>query len=82
MTSEDLKCLKSNIDQVVVITAADGKRILAKLISVFDEESDPDVFYFDVTSDPSRKDADHKHGCSIDLRDITSVKDYREGVSS
>jgi hypothetical protein len=55
---------------------------LAKLISVFDEESDPDVFYFDVTSDPSRKDADHKHGCSIDLRDITSVKDYREGVSS
>jgi len=27
MTSEDLKCLKSNIDQVVVITAADGKRI-------------------------------------------------------
>jgi hypothetical protein len=76
MTPSDLKCLKSNIDQIVVLDTVRGECLLAKVISVFDQESDPDIFFWDVTSDPNKQDSLQTEGYSLPLCDIVSVRKY------
>jgi hypothetical protein len=71
VTESDLECLKSHIDQQVEIDTRSGEHLLIKVISVFDGEADPDVF-FDVVAPASaiRPEA----GCSLPLEEIVSVK--------
>jgi hypothetical protein len=81
MTDSDLECLKANIDQVVEIEVQTGERLLIKVISVFDQESDPDVFFFDVTSNPFMNDSEQTEGCALQLHEILSVRKYEtQGV--
>jgi hypothetical protein len=76
MTQSDLECLKSNIDQVVEIETQNGDQLLIKVISVFDREPDPDVFFWDVTSDPLKKDSEQSQGYGLPLREIVSVRKW------
>ena len=81
MTDSDLECLKANIDQVVEIEVQTGERLLIKVISVFDQESDPDVFFFDVTSYPFMNVSEQTEGCALLLHEILSVRKYEtQGV--
>jgi hypothetical protein len=48
MTDEDLRFLKSQIDQVVLIETNAGERHLGQVLFVFDEGETPDVFYLKV----------------------------------
>ena len=76
MTETELRLLKSSIDKRVQIETSDGERMIAKVISVFDEESDADIFYELVsTSHPdlyARKE--RVGGYSLPLKDIVSVR--------
>ena len=74
MTGADLECLKSHIDQHVEIVTRSGERLLIKVISVFDGESDPDVFFWDVTVDPAKAESEQTEGQSLPLEEIVSVK--------
>ena len=74
MTEADLEYLKSHIDQHVEILTRRGERLRVKVISVFDGESDPDVFFWDVTSDPVKPDSERSQGQSLPLAEIVSVK--------
>jgi hypothetical protein len=76
MTQPNLECLKTNVDQIVEIETKSGERLLIKVISVFDQESDPDVFFWDLTSDPLKPDSMQTEGYSLPLQDIVSVKKY------
>ena len=49
MTNAELEFLKANVDRQVEIDTKDGERLRIKVLFVFDQESDPDVF-FDVLS--------------------------------
>ena len=66
MSSADLELLKANIDNVVELTFTDSTRELACIIFVFDEESDPDVFYDRAPKSSS--------GCGVRLSEIVSVR--------
>ena len=79
MTPSDLELLKANVGQVVEIEKVKGEHLLIKIISVFDQESDPDVFFWDVTSDPQKKDQEQSQGYSLQLREITSVRKIEFG---
>ena len=79
MTSSDLECLKSNVDQVVEIETLKGEHLLAQVISVFNRESDPDVFLFDLTSDLNEPDSQRTHGFSLPLHEIASVRKHANG---
>jgi hypothetical protein len=76
VTDTELLLLKSSIDKRVQIETSDGERMIAKVISVFDEESDGDIFYELVsTSQPdlyARKE--RVGGYSLLLKDIVSVR--------
>ena len=74
MREADLECLKSHIDQHVEIVTRSGERLLIKVISVFDGESDPDVFFWDVTGGPAKPDSEQPQGQSLPLAEIISVK--------
>ncbi len=74
MTKADLERLKSKIGQLVEIETKGGERLLIKVISVFDEESDPNIFFWDVTSDPAKPNSKQTQGYSLPLEDIVSVK--------
>lgn len=76
MTDSDLECLKMNIDQVVEIETLSGDRLLAKVIYVFDQESDPDVFLWDVTSDADKPNSQQTRGYGLPLCEIASVRKY------
>ena len=76
MTDSDLECLKMNIDQVVEIETLRGDRLLAKVISAFDQEPDPDVFFWDVTSDTDKPDSQQTQGYSLPLCEIAAVREY------
>ena len=74
MTDEHLALLKSSIDQVVIIEAADGERILAQILFVFDGEDTPDVFYLKVESGPDGTFVTQgSGGYSMLLSDIATV---------
>jgi len=52
MTTEDLALLKSSIDLVVTLETVEGERFLAQILSVFDAEDTPDVFFLKVEPGP------------------------------
>jgi len=81
MTEADLVCLKSSIDKVVVIETIDGERLLAKVVSVFDREDDPDMFYELVsTSRPNLYPRmTEKCGYSLPLENILAVRTPEPG---
>jgi len=66
MSPADLNLLKANIDKIVELTFTDGTQELACIINVFDQESDPDLFYDRVP----KADA----GYSAQLSEIASVR--------
>lgn len=74
MTEADIEYLKSHIGEPVEIVTVDGERLLIKAISVFDEESDPDVFFWDITESPDLPDAQQTQGYSLPLAEIISVE--------
>ena len=76
MTQSDLECLKTHIDKVIEIETQAGERLLISVISVFDHESNPDVFFYDVTSNPHKQDLDRCAGWALQLDEIVSVKEY------
>lgn len=76
MTQADLECLKSHVDQLVEIDTRNGEHLRIKVISVFDGEADPDVF-FDVVEDGTGSTAVSQTGCSLALHEIVAVKPVR-----
>ena len=78
MTDEHLNLLKSSIDQVVIIEATDGERILAQILFVFDGEDTPDVFYLKVEPGPDGTLVPQgSGGYSVLLSDIAAVHPYQ-----
>jgi hypothetical protein len=71
VTESDLEYLKSHIDQEVEIDTRSGEHLLIKVISVFDGEADPDVF-FDVIAPACATSPEA--GYSLPLEEIVSVK--------
>ena len=47
---------------------------MIKPISVFDQESAPDVFFWDVTENPTRPDSEQIQGYALPLKEIVRVK--------
>lgn len=45
MTPTELLILKSSGDRLLRLTTIDGEELIVKVISVFDKDSDPDLFY-------------------------------------
>jgi hypothetical protein len=76
MTRSDIEYLKSHIDQAVEIKTLKGERLLINVISVFDQESDLDVFFHDVSSNPLQKDFSNKAGHAMPLKEIVTVRKY------
>jgi len=76
MNQTDIQCLKTHIDRVVEIETLNGKRLLVNVISVFDKESDPDVFFHDVSADPEQKNFANTPGFALSLNEIVSVREY------
>jgi hypothetical protein len=76
MTETDLRVLKLCMDKLVLIETVDGEQMTAKVISVFDEESDADMFYELISS--SKPDLyprkEQVCGYSLPLKDIVSVR--------
>jgi len=72
MTEADIQCLKENVDKAVAIETTYGECLIAKIIFVFDQEDQPDVFYDLVSTNKPG----FKQGASYALRfeDIVSVK--------
>ena len=75
MTDADLDTLKSNIDKRVQIRTVDGEQMVAKVISVFAEESDADMFFELVSTFRPELYAkiERVGGYSLPLKDIASV---------
>jgi hypothetical protein len=76
VTEADLECLKSHVDQQVEIDTRSGEHLRIKVISVFDGESDPDVF-FDVVAVGSEPAGGSGSGQSLPLNEILSVRPTR-----
>jgi hypothetical protein len=74
MTQSDLELLKENIDQIVEIKTENGENRLIKVISIFDLDSDSDVFFWDVTSDPQKTSSEQSEGFSLTFEEIRSVR--------
>lgn len=78
MTDEHLHFLKSNLDKVVIVEAADGERILVQVLFVFDEGETPDVFYLKVEPGPDGTFTPQGGaGYSVLLSDIAAVHPYQ-----
>jgi len=75
MTQSDLDTLKANIDKRVRIETADGEQLVAKVISVFLDESDADMFFELVSTSRPEMYAKNEQvgGYSLPLKDIASV---------
>jgi hypothetical protein len=76
MTQADLECLKSHIDRQVEIDTRSGEHLRIRVISVFDGESDPDVF-FDVVAVGSELAGGSGSGQSLPLNEILTVRPAR-----
>jgi hypothetical protein len=75
MTDVELTFLKSQIDNVVALETVEGDHFLAKILSVFDEEDTPDVFYFEVEPGPGGTYLQKgTNGYASLLADILTVK--------
>jgi hypothetical protein len=78
MTDAELSLLKASIDQVVILEATDGERILAQILFVFDAEDTPDVFYLKVDVRPDGTFVPQgSGGYSMLLTDIAAVHPHR-----
>jgi len=77
MTAEELLLLKSGIDKPIGISTREGEDLTVRVISVFDQESDPDLFYELIsTSRPELYvQRDGVGGYSISLESIVSVRE-------
>ncbi|MBS1800887.1 MAG: hypothetical protein JSS95_13815 [Acidobacteria bacterium] len=73
MTDAELKFLKTQIDEVVLLETEDGGHMLARLLVVFDEGDTPDLFCLEVEPTPSGYVQKGATGHSILLADIASV---------
>jgi hypothetical protein len=78
MTSAQLELLKAHMNRLVEISTSTGERLIIRPISVFDEDTDPDVFFDDFTTNPEMKSKPEK-GFSMPLVDIDSVKLFGGG---
>jgi len=76
MTDADLIYLKSNVDKLVEIETIDGERLTAKVLWVFDEEDNAEIFYELVSSSKSESYTRQSEagGYSLRLAKIVSVK--------
>lgn len=76
MEKTNVEILKLNIDKRVEITTVNGEQMVAKLISVFAEESDPDIFFELVsTSHPQLyPQKENLGGYSLPIAEIASVR--------
>ena len=76
MTEADLARLKSSVDKLVEIETAEGERLTAKVIWVFDGEDNAEVFYELVST--SKPESHIKQlqagGYALSLNEIVSVK--------
>lgn len=80
MTAEELMLLKSGIDRPIRISTRDGEDLTVKVIWVFDQESDPDLFYELISTSRPELCVQREGigGYSISLEDIASVKEVSE----
>ena len=76
MTDADIICLKSKIDKAVEIETVNGERLTAKVIWVFDEEDNAEVFYELISSSKPELYTRQSEvgGYSIPLTEIASVR--------
>lgn len=74
MSEADLKFLKTQIDEVVVLDTAGGRRMLAQILVVFDEGDTPDLFCLEVEPTPSGYVQKGATGHSILLADVVRVQ--------
>jgi hypothetical protein len=74
VTEAERKFLKTQIDEVVILDTADGGRMLAQILVVFDEGDTPDLFCLEVEPTPSGFVQKGSTGHSILLANISSVR--------
>ncbi len=75
LTTAELECLKANVDGYVEIDTKAGERLKIKVLFVFDQESDADVFFDVIPAEGDVKPADKPvGGYSLPLADIISVR--------
>ena len=75
MTDAELEFLKENVDRHVEIDTKGGEHLRVKVLFVFDQESDPDVF-FDVIplENDTTPGGKPTGGYSLPLADILAVR--------
>jgi len=73
MTEAEKELLKKKIDEVVILELADGSRMLAQVLVVFDEGETPDMFCLEVEPTPSGYVQKGANGHSILLADIQGI---------
>ena len=79
MTDSERAALQSQIDSVVVLETVQGRRLLVKILFVFDEGDTPDVFYLKVSPGPDGTFVpEGSTGYSVLLSDIACVHPYRQ----
>jgi len=74
MTETDLLLLKSSIDRVVKITCYDGETLLAKVLSVSDEDEDVIYDIVSTTKESHYEKRDEQPAYLIGFRDIEKVE--------
>ena len=76
MTREDLLILKSTSEAAVRFTSIEGEEFRAKVIFVFDEDSETALFYELIATNRPEfyEHRDKTGGYSIPLEKITSVR--------
>src|ERR1700687_5775283 len=74
MTETDLLLLKSSIDRVVKITCYDGETLLAKVLSVSDEDEDVIYDLVSTTKESHYEKHDEQPAYLIGFRDIEKVE--------
>ncbi|MCU1247000.1 MAG: hypothetical protein JWQ49_29 [Edaphobacter sp.] len=74
MTDSERAALQSQIDSVVVLETVQGRRLLVKILFVFDEGETPDLFCIEVEPGPTGDYIEKgTAGHSILLSDIFTI---------
>ncbi len=74
MTPQQREFLKTQIDEVVALELADGRRLMAQILVVYDEGDTPDLFCLEVQPTPSGYVVKGETGHSILLAEVAGVK--------
>jgi len=74
VSEADLKFLKTQIDEVVLLETTDGGRMLGQILVVFDEGDTPDLFCLEVEPTPSGYVQKGSTGHSFLLADVVRVQ--------